>query len=89
MCPCYSPSKVCYGLVTGSPELRHLLACLSEIPRISQGRDSKRKRTELKLEDNVNLCVNSGIHISQGHSAVTVCIKYSYWRYSYNMTGCN
>lgn len=38
MCPCYSPSKVCYGLVTGSPELRHLLACLSEIFRLSQGK---------------------------------------------------
>lgn len=38
MCPCYSPSKVCYVLVTGSPELIHLLPCPSQIPRLSQGK---------------------------------------------------
>ena len=54
MCPCYSPSKVCYGLVTGSPELRHLLACRFEIARLSQGKRQQEKKGRID-RDRVNI----------------------------------
>ena len=50
MCPCYSPSKVCYGLVTGSPEPRHLLAGLSEILRPPRGKRRQERKSRLQTE---------------------------------------
>lgn len=63
MCPCYSPSKVFYGLVTGSPEVRHLLLWLSENPQtFSKGRGSKGEKGRIKTRGRgVKICIKSCI----------------------------